>query len=169
MPPGNKPLPESTLTHVCHHMALLWVKLWYLHHRYLGDTTVYPWGIHTNSGTCTQFTQLLTTIDIVTLRNLRDVFCEKTWNWNTASVPYHKLPILYTLTSHTSEHCCALAISTKRSLSPWWPLLELQSWDAIIKSNHCNPFEDREPIDFHYVCPIFKWVTDLTTWQGARM
>ena len=42
----------------------------------------------------------------------------------------------------------------------------LLSWCPILKSSHCNSFEDRAPVDEIYGCSIFKWVAG--TWQNGR-
>ena len=46
----------------------------------------------------------------------------------------------------------------KQGMSPWWPLPGLLFRFPILKSNHCNSFEDWAPVDEIYGCPIFKWV-----------
>ena len=52
----------------------------------------------------------------------------------------------------------------------WKTLPELLSWCPILKSNHCNAFEDWLPIDFIYHCPIFIWVAVIwQEWQGAKV
>ena len=37
----------------------------------------------------------------------------------------------------------------------------------FLKSSHCNPFEDKAPVDFIYRCLIFKWV--VVTWLHDRV
>ena len=48
----------------------------------------------------------------------------------------------------------------------WRLLLGLLSLSPILKSSHCNSFEDWFPVDFIYGNPIFKWVAE--TWHGRE-
>ena len=57
----------------------------------------------------------------------------------------------------------------KLETSHWWPFLELLSWCPIFMSSPCNSLEDLAPVDFIYVCPIFKrvavtWLHDSYQW-----
>ena len=70
------------------------------------------------------------------------------------------------LTGFTYSFTHSLASLLARSLihSFTHSLIQLTQLLNILKSCHCNSFEDWVAVDFMYRYPIFKWVT--VTWQG---
>ena len=56
---------------------------------------------------------------------------------------------------------------TRYGISPWLPLLGLQSCRRIFFSSHRNSFEDWAPVDFIYRCPILKWIEQC--WLHERV